>query len=237
MRKESARINKDEMRPEYDLSKLKGGVRGKYYKWAKAATNLVLIEPDLAEVFPGEESVNRALRLLLSAANAGQAASGRRPVTRLKRSSKTVLRKSHGQGRDSCWERTCTQYGRFYGGPFRSVRRVSAHGLAPRRVGSQTRRSGARKSGWIELGRCGKPDSKSLQEVKDVVKEAVVSDRISIDPLVCHGQACVRGTRIPVRQLVQMLGNGDTVEDLLREYPTLVRDDILACLDYAASLG
>jgi uncharacterized protein (DUF433 family) len=34
-----------------------------------------------------------------------------------------------------------------------------------------------------------------------------------------------------------MLANGDTVEDLLREYPTLVRDDILACLDYAASFG
>lgn len=64
-----------------------------------------------------------------------------------------------------------------------------------------------------------------------------MSDRIFIDPLVCHGQACVRGTRIPARQLVQMLANGDTVEDLLREYPTLVRDDILACLDYAASFG
>ena len=68
------------MRPEYDLSRLKGGVRGKYYKWAMAADNLVLIEPDLAKVFPGQESVNRALRLLLSAANAGQGGSRRRPA-------------------------------------------------------------------------------------------------------------------------------------------------------------
>jgi hypothetical protein len=54
----------DELRPEYDLSKLKGGVRGKYYERARAGTNLVLIEPDLANVFPDTDSVNRALRLL-----------------------------------------------------------------------------------------------------------------------------------------------------------------------------
>lgn len=62
-------------------------------------------------------------------------------------------------------------------------------------------------------------------------------ERISVDPKVCHGQACVKGTRIPVHQIVRMLANGDTVEDLLREYPSLNREDILACLDYAASLA
>ena len=61
-------------------------------------------------------------------------------------------------------------------------------------------------------------------------------DRISIDPTICHGQACIRGTRIPVHQIVRMLANNDTVEDLLQEYPTLSREDILACLDYAAAL-
>lgn len=61
-------------------------------------------------------------------------------------------------------------------------------------------------------------------------------DRISIDPNVCHGQACVKGTRIPVHQLVRMLANGDSMEDLLREYPSLKREDILASLDYAATL-
>ena len=62
-------------------------------------------------------------------------------------------------------------------------------------------------------------------------------ERISIDAEVCHGQACVKGTRIPVHQVVHMLANGDTVEDLLEEYPSLTREDILACLDYAASLA
>lgn len=61
--------------------------------------------------------------------------------------------------------------------------------------------------------------------------------RISIDPGICHGQACVQGTRIPVHQIVRMLANGDTVEDLLVEYPSLSREDIKACLEYAADLA
>ncbi len=61
--------------------------------------------------------------------------------------------------------------------------------------------------------------------------------RISIDPLICNGQACVRGTRVPVHQIVRMLANGDTVEELLAEYPSLTREDILASLAYAADLA
>ena len=62
-------------------------------------------------------------------------------------------------------------------------------------------------------------------------------ERIAIDPRVCHGQACVKGTRIPVHQVLRMLANGDTVANLLAEYPSLSREDIMACLDYAASLA
>lgn len=61
--------------------------------------------------------------------------------------------------------------------------------------------------------------------------------RITIDPNVCHGQACVKGTRIPVHQIVRMMANGDTVENLLAEYPSLTREDVMACLDYAADLA
>ena len=68
MKKESAAKSDDDLRPEYDLSKLKGGVRGKYYREAVAGTNLMLIEPDLAEIFPDSEAVNRALRLLVNTA-------------------------------------------------------------------------------------------------------------------------------------------------------------------------
>jgi len=59
-------------------------------------------------------------------------------------------------------------------------------------------------------------------------------ERISIDPRICHDRACVKGTRIPVHQIVRMLANEDTVDHLLAEYSSLSREDIMACLDYAA---
>ena len=62
-------------------------------------------------------------------------------------------------------------------------------------------------------------------------------DRISVDAKVCHGQACIKGTRIPVHQVVGMLANGDTIESLLQAYPNIERADILAGLEYAAWLA
>ena len=64
MKKEPAKRRGDDLRPEYDPSCLEGGVRGKYYKQAKAGANLVLLDPDVARAFPDGASVNRALRLL-----------------------------------------------------------------------------------------------------------------------------------------------------------------------------
>jgi uncharacterized protein (DUF433 family) len=61
-------------------------------------------------------------------------------------------------------------------------------------------------------------------------------ERISVDPKICHGQACVKGTRIPVHEILHMLANGDTIEELLQDYPSLKREDILACIEYAAKL-
>jgi hypothetical protein len=62
------RGGKDELRREYDLSKLKGGTRGKYVARYRAGTNLVLLSPDVAEYFPDEQSVNTALRALIHVA-------------------------------------------------------------------------------------------------------------------------------------------------------------------------
>ena len=64
-----------------------------------------------------------------------------------------------------------------------------------------------------------------------------MNKRISMDAKVCHGHACIKGTRIPVHQIIRMLANGDTIEELIEEYPSISREDILACLDYAASLA
>lgn len=65
----------------------------------------------------------------------------------------------------------------------------------------------------------------------------MLSNRISIDSKICHGQVCIKGTRIPAHQIVGMLANGDSFESLLKSYPTIVREDILACLEYAAWLA
>jgi uncharacterized protein (DUF433 family) len=64
-----------------------------------------------------------------------------------------------------------------------------------------------------------------------------MNDRISINPGVCHGQACIRGTRIPVHQIVRMFAQGDSIDTLLAAYSSITREDIFACLDYAASLA
>jgi len=60
-KKAEKRVRRDELRREYDLSKLNGGVRGKYVERFRAGTNLVLLSPDVAKHFPDEQSVNQAL--------------------------------------------------------------------------------------------------------------------------------------------------------------------------------
>jgi hypothetical protein len=56
----------DELKPEYDLGQLlKDGVQGKYVDRYREGTNLVLLEPDVADAFPTEEAVNKALRLVM----------------------------------------------------------------------------------------------------------------------------------------------------------------------------
>lgn len=75
MNRENDRSDTDEMRPEYDL---RGGVRGKYYKEYAKGTNLVLLDPDVAAVFPDSESVNQALRVLIKAADQLEHATSRK---------------------------------------------------------------------------------------------------------------------------------------------------------------
>ena len=65
MKKPTERRHRDDLRPEYDFSSLKGGVRGKYYARYRKGNNVVLLQPDVAEAFPSEEAVNEALRGIL----------------------------------------------------------------------------------------------------------------------------------------------------------------------------
>ena len=58
--------------------------------------------------------------------------------------------------------------------------------------------------------------------------------RITIDPDICNGKPVVRGTRITVQTVLEFLAAGDSIEDVLEEFPRLTRKDVQACLDYAA---
>ena len=59
-------LEQDDLRPEYDFSRMKDGVRGKYVDRYREGTNLVLLDPDIAAAFPDAKAVNEALRLLLA---------------------------------------------------------------------------------------------------------------------------------------------------------------------------
>ncbi len=61
-------------------------------------------------------------------------------------------------------------------------------------------------------------------------------ERISIDPKVCHGKPCIKGTRIWVSLIVDNLASGSTEEEILEAYPSLTKEDIKAALAYAAEM-
>jgi uncharacterized protein (DUF433 family) len=62
-------------------------------------------------------------------------------------------------------------------------------------------------------------------------------ERISNDPLICHGKACIRGTRILVSVILDNLAAGVAAQDLLRSYPGLTSEDVQAAIAYAATLA
>ena len=62
-------------------------------------------------------------------------------------------------------------------------------------------------------------------------------DHITVDPAVCHGKACIRGTRIMVSVVLDNLAAGLTVEEILKSYPSLNKESIQAAIAYAAELA
>lgn len=62
-------------------------------------------------------------------------------------------------------------------------------------------------------------------------------ERVYADPLICHGQVCIKGTRVPVAVILDNLSEGVTEAEVLRSYPTLTSEDIKAALGYAAELS
>jgi uncharacterized protein (DUF433 family) len=62
-------------------------------------------------------------------------------------------------------------------------------------------------------------------------------DRISSSPEICHGKACIKGTRIIVSLILDNLAAGNSYDEILKSYPSLAREDIYAAMAYAADLA
>ncbi len=62
-------------------------------------------------------------------------------------------------------------------------------------------------------------------------------EHITVDPAVCHGKACIKGTRIPVSVVLDDLAAGLSSGEILRSYPSLSRQDVQAAIPYAADLA
>lgn len=63
-----------------------------------------------------------------------------------------------------------------------------------------------------------------------------MTKRVVVNPQICHGQACIRGTRIPVSTILDCLADGMSMAEIRQEYPRLTVEDIRAAIEYAASL-
>lgn len=61
-----------------------------------------------------------------------------------------------------------------------------------------------------------------------------MNNRITIDPAICHGKPCIRGLRYPVESVLEWVAGGMTIEEILRDYQDLEREDIFATLAYGA---
>jgi uncharacterized protein (DUF433 family) len=68
------------------------------------------------------------------------------------------------------------------------------------------------------------------------MEEKEIFGRISSDPDILHGKPCIKGTRIPVYLIVTLIAEGETVENIIKDYPSLTREDMKAALHYAAKL-
>ena len=65
---------------------------------------------------------------------------------------------------------------------------------------------------------------------------STLTDRITVNPDICNGKPTIRGKRITVQTILEFLGNGDSVDEILENYPTLERDDIYASIQFASTV-
>ena len=63
-----------------------------------------------------------------------------------------------------------------------------------------------------------------------------MAERIDVHPDICNGRPVIAGTRIPVQTIMEFLGAGDSIDEVLEAYPSLKREDVYACIQFAAKL-
>ena len=101
--KKTNRIQRNEMRPEYDFATMKGGVRGKYARRVREGSNVVVIEPEVSVAFPNERAVNEALKGVLNTTRAVRSIGGLpnkalQPTSRGRRAAKDSKRTRAARG-------------------------------------------------------------------------------------------------------------------------------------------
>ena len=112
------------------------------------------------------------------------------------------------------------------------VTNASLRGL--RCLGSTSDQGAAR--GLNPLGCCQAPKWSFEALGRALYPTRVVASQITVDPQVCGGKPCVRGTRILVRNILGMLAGGYTVDRILEAYPELTREDVSAAIEYASQV-
>jgi uncharacterized protein (DUF433 family) len=70
----------------------------------------------------------------------------------------------------------------------------------------------------------------------DFLRFKMEKQRITINSDICNGRPVIKGTRIAVHTILEFLGAGDSIDNVLAEYPSLVKEDIFACIQYASKL-
>ncbi len=64
-----------------------------------------------------------------------------------------------------------------------------------------------------------------------------MKNRVTINPDICNGRPIIANTRITVQTIMEFLGAGDSIEEVIEEYPSLIREDIYACMQFAVKLS
>jgi uncharacterized protein (DUF433 family) len=68
------------------------------------------------------------------------------------------------------------------------------------------------------------------------MSDSALRSRITVDPEICHGKPCIRGMRYPIETILEYLAGGDSIDDLLTEFPDLEREDIFACYEFTGQM-